>query len=97
MTNLRRDLLDGIDKVHREHDGRTPDHVILPRSMKDEVSLETLGPDRAYSVNRVNGRGLMGMQVWFSAALDERDKIALLMSDEAFIQLFSRTKDFCED
>lgn len=94
MSRLRRALLDGIDEVHREYDGRTPDHAILPRSMKDDVKLETLGHDREYEVTRVKGKGLMGMQVWFSGALDERGKIALLLSDEVFIQIFNRTKDF---
>lgn len=86
--------MEGVDRVHEQHDGRTPDHVILPRSIKDDVRLETLGNDREYSVTRVDGKGLMGMQVWFSDVVEERDKAALFMSDEAFTELFERTKDF---
>lgn len=94
MSDLRRLLLDGVDEVHREHDGDTPDHAILPRSMEDDVKLEKLDPEREFLVTAEKHRGLIGMQVWFSKALDERGKIALLMSDEAFSKLFTRTKDF---
>jgi len=94
VKELRRVLLDGIDEVHKEYDGETPEHVILPQSIESDVRLEVLADSREYSVSRVHGKGLLGMQVWFSSALDERGKTALLLSDEVFSQLFERTKDF---
>lgn len=94
MSNLRRLLLDGVDKVHKEYDGLTPDHCILPRSMKGEIRLEKLGQDREFLVVSNKNRGLMGMQVWFSGALDRRGKKALLVSDEVFAQMFPTPKLF---
>jgi len=94
VSELREVLLDGIDEVHEAYDGETPDHAILPRSMADEVRLEQLDRDREFLVTAEKHRGLIGMQVWFSGALDERGKMALLVSDEVMAELFDRTKDF---
>jgi hypothetical protein len=86
--------MDEMDEVHVETGGELPDHCILPRAMEDEIRLEKLGEHRTFLVARERGRGLIGMQVWFSATLEERGKIALLLSDEVMAQLFDRTKDF---
>lgn len=94
MSELRRLLLDGVDNFHREHDGETPDHCILPTSIEDDVRLEKLDLSREFFVVSEKHRGLMGIQVWFSKTLDDREKGALLLSDSAFATLFTRTEDF---
>mgnify|MGYP000223351029 CR=1 FL=1 len=94
--DLRMWLLDGIDSAHEEYDGQTPDHVILPRSLKDDIRLEKLDADREFSVISEKHHGLIGMQVWFSDAVERRGNVALLLSDEAFLQIFPRTKDLYE-
>lgn len=91
MSELRKMLLEGIDDGYEKSGGQTPDHVILPRSMKEEVSLEQLGTHREYSINRVKGRGLLGMQVWFSDSIETRGKYALLVSDDVFKNIFNST------
>lgn len=94
MSNFRRLLLEQIDDVHEKNDGKTPDHVILPNSIKEDVRLEKLDTKKREFQVTNDEFGLIGMQVWFSSTLDHHEKKALLLSDEVFVKLFSRTKDF---
>ena len=95
MSEIRNLILDGMDYTYDQYDGRTPDHVILPASQKDEVTLEKIRPsDDGFEIVSQKDRGLLSMQVWFSQALDKRNKKVLLLSDQAFASIFQTTKDF---
>lgn len=97
MNGFRRAVLAEMDAAHEMTDGSTPDHIIVSeaiwKDMKQNRRFEKLkDPD---SPKRRTGEsvGYIGMRVWPSGALDDRAKFALLLSEEAFKQMFDRPED----
>jgi hypothetical protein len=86
-------VFDEQDKVWDEYDGSTPDHIILSKELYDwlddggrfEKLKENYPPKRP---------GYLGMKVWWSLALDKKNKHALLVSNEVFQEIVTRTEDF---
>lgn len=72
--------------------GTAPDHIILSKEIYDWLDenngLETLR-DSSYPQRP----GYLGMKVWWSTALDERDNAALLISDKVFDEIVTRAED----
>lgn len=91
--SLRASMLEEIDDVYVSTDGETPDHLIVSEAtwqmMEDENKFETLADK-----SNPKRPGYLGMRVWYSRALDERDKIGLLMSERAFRAMAPKAKDF---
>lgn len=90
---FRREVLDEQDEVWEEYDGETPDHLIVSQEIYSELEgwnrLEPLS-DKSHP----RRPGYLGMKVWYSRALDERGKKALLISDEVFEQIVTRAEDY---
>lgn len=84
MSGFRRRVMDALDACHEQTGGRTPDHIIVSESVYSGVRSEKLKERRPLS-----GEGFMGMTMWHSGALDERDKQALLLTDEVFDEHFN--------
>lgn len=91
--DFRTAVLDEQDRVYEEYDGRTPDHIIVSQEIYHELDgwnrLEPLADN-----SPPKRPGYVGMKVWYSRALDKREKVALLVSDEVFEELVTRTEDF---
>jgi len=87
--------MDEQDEAYDQFDGRTPDHIILSKEIYDQLDeknrFETLKEN--YPPKRP---GYLGMKVWWSDALDSRDKAALLISDDVFQQIAPTVSDLKE-
>lgn len=92
-AKLRSAMLDAVDEVHIETDGETPDHLIV-----SEEVWNLLEEKRRFEELEDNSNpkrpGYLGMKVWYSRTLDERGKVALLLSDQAFNVMVPKAKDF---
>lgn len=86
MSDFRERLLDALNDSYEKYDGDTPDHIIVSESVYADLSAENVDHFP------LSGEGYLGMTLWHSAALDERGKDALLLSDEVFAEcLLSET------
>ena len=89
---FRREVLDEQDEAYEEYDGETPDHIIVSQEIYSQLEgwnrLELLADK-----SRPKRPGYIGMKVWYSRALDRRGKKALLVSDEVFNEIVTRTED----
>lgn len=85
--------MDEQDAAYDEFDGRTPSHIIVSKEIYDQMReksrFEQLKPSAP-----PKRPGYLGMKVWWSHALDERETAALLISDEVFEQIVTRAEDF---
>jgi len=89
---FRSAVLDEIDDAYDER-GETPDHIILSKETYDWLEQRSRFETLADKSNPKRP-GYIGMRVWYSRALDERDKMALLISDEVFEHIVTRAEDY---
>lgn len=87
QNTFRRSVMAELDEVYERTDGSTPDHMIVSEAvwtnMKRNSKLERLRESDFSGHNY----GYMGMVVWRSSTLDDRDKDALLLSSDVFERL----------
>lgn len=93
FTQFRKDVLDEQDRVYDEYDGLTPDHIIVSKEIYDQMREKRLF-ENLKDNTPPKRPGYIGMKVWWSRALDERDRTALLISNRVFEQIVPRAKDF---
>lgn len=93
---LRASMLDELDRAFELSDGDTPNHLIVSKEiwdrMEDGRKFEALSDDHRWSER--NRPGYLGMRVWYSKELDKRGKVGLLLSEQAFQTMVTKTKDF---
>lgn len=96
LYEFRSAVMDELDRVYDEC-GTTPDHILLSPEiyylLKTSNGFERIGDD-TIPKRRAHAQSYLGLRVWLLVdALDSRDKDALLLSEEAFVQLCGRAKD----
>lgn len=90
---LREAVMTEQDNTHRLTDGDVPDHIIFSKEIYDWLD-DNRGFENLRDKSYPKRPGYLGMKVWWSKALDERDKAALLISDEVFEQIVTRAEDY---
>lgn len=86
-------MLDEMDLAFDITDGEVPDHLIVSEEVWNRMAENNKFEKLADSSNP-NRPGFLGMRVWYSRTLDERGKVGLLMSDQAFRAMVPKAKDF---
>lgn len=91
-AHFRMRVMDYQDAAHELTDGDTPDHILLSEEMWN--FLDESHKFEQLADGKMLESGFLGMNVWKCEALDNHNRVALLLSDKAFQQIAPTPSDY---